>query len=72
MQGFQHSNALNTESRPSEEGLDPNIIDADLLRTSLDHYMSSLQDHQEAFLRWLEELSKRPSEVDRFQFKKIR
>lgn len=61
-------NPANTQDTLSETLLE----ESQLLQVSLNDYVGSLADHQSAFLHWLEELSRRPTEVDRYQYKKIR
>jgi hypothetical protein len=48
------------------------LEETQLLQVSLNDYVGSLAEHQSAFLLWLDELSRRPTEVDRYQYKKIR
>jgi hypothetical protein len=48
------------------------LEESQLLQVSLHDYVGSLAEHQSAFLHWLDELSRRPTEVDRYQYKKIR
>jgi hypothetical protein len=42
------------------------------VQLAADAYLKSLQLHQADFLAWLDQLSKQPTEVDRYQFRKIR
>lgn len=48
-------------------------VEINTIALQADTYLKSLQNHQEAFLEWLDSLSKTPTvSVDRYQYRKIR